>query len=145
MPEHPNAARYRHAFDQMWQAGDVAPMVELLDPDVSWTNDIGAGPWRQIEGRSVLLEMFGAWGALFDGTFTHELVDVCASDSNVVAILHESGTARSQRFDNLALYRYEVGPDQTYLRVRTYDRDREAIEAFWAAVGPVDAAALTPS
>lgn len=42
-------------------------------------------------------------GALFDGTFTQELVDVCAGGSNVVAILHESGTARGQRFDNLAL------------------------------------------
>jgi hypothetical protein len=91
----------------------------------------------------VLLEMLGAWGELFDGTFTQELLDVCASDSNVVAILHEFGTARGQHFDNLALYRHEIGPDGTYVRARTYDRDREAIEAFWAVVGPVDTAVQT--
>lgn len=137
MVEHANAVQYRAAFETMWQSGDPSPMIELIDPDVSWHNDIGAGPWRDIQGRSQLLEMLGAFGELFEGTFTQELVDVCASDDNVVAILHEFGTARGQRFDNLALYRYELGPDATYIRVRTYDRDREAIEAFWSAVGPV--------
>jgi ketosteroid isomerase-like protein len=140
VPEHPNAARYRSAFEQMWQTGDPSAMVGLIDPDVSWSNDIGAGPWREIEGRDQLLEQLGRWGELFEGTFTQELVDVCASDDNVVAILHEQGTARGQRFDNLALYRLELGPSGTYVRVRTYDRDRDAIEGFWSAVGPVDGA-----
>ena len=143
MSEHPNATNYRTAFEQMWQTGDATAMVGLIDPDVTWTNDIGAGPWRDIQGRAQLLEMLGHWSELFDGTFTQQLVDVCGSDDNVVAILQESGTARGQRFANLALYRYEIGPDATYVRVRTYDRDREALEAFWSAVGPVDSP--TPS
>jgi ketosteroid isomerase-like protein len=137
MPEHPNAARFRLAFEALWQRGDLAPTHALLREDVHWVNDIGAGPWRDLHGKQAVLEMLAGWMALFDGGFEHQLIDICASDRNVIEILREVGTARGQLFDNLALYRFELDVDGAVAQVRTYDRDRDSIDAFWAAIGPV--------
>ena len=133
--EHPNATRFRNAFDDLWAHGDIESSMNLMRDDIVWINDIGAGPFHRFDGKEAVLTLFADWTALFDGGFTHQLVDICASDHNVVQILHETGTARGQYFDNLALYRYELDHDGLATHVRTYDRDREAINAFWAAVG----------
>jgi ketosteroid isomerase-like protein len=132
--DHPNAVRFRSAFDDMWRCGDIEPTLQLMRDDVVWINDIGAGPFHRGDGKESLLALVTEWMALFDGTFTQELVDICASDHNVVEILHETGTAQGQRFDNLALYRYELDDNGLVTRVRTYDRDRQAIDEFWANV-----------
>jgi hypothetical protein len=39
--------------------------------------------------------------------------------------------------DDVAYYHFELDDEALISRVRTVDRDRENIEAFWAAVGPV--------
>ena len=132
--DHPNAVRFRSAFDDMWRCGDIEPTLQLMRDDVVWINDIGAGPFHRGDGKESLLALVTDWMALFDGTFTQELVDICASDHNVVEILHETGTAQGQRFDNLALYRYELDDNGLVTHVRTYDRDRQAIDEFWANV-----------
>lgn len=137
MADHPNAARMRAAFEALWPDGDVAPALALLRDDVHWVNDIGAGPWREAHGKQGFLEMFSQWTSLFDGGFQQEVIDVCGSDRNVVVILREIGTASGHVFDNLALYRFELGGDGLATDVRTYDRDRDEVTAFWAAVGPV--------
>jgi ketosteroid isomerase-like protein len=139
MKEHENAARVRAAYDAMWQHGDSAPLVTLMDDDIVWINDVGAGPWRELQGAQVVMEGLGQWMALFDGGFSQEVLDVCGGDHNVVVVLREAGTARGHRFDNIALYRYEFGASGKVVRVRTYDESREAITAFWDAVGPVSA------
>jgi len=132
--DHTNAVRFRSAFDDMWRCGDIEPTLQLMRDDVVWINDIGAGPFHRGDGKESLLALVTEWMALFDGTFTQELVDICASDHNVVEILHETGTAQGQRFDNLALYRYELDDNGLVTHVRTYDRDRQAIDEFWANV-----------
>jgi len=132
--DHPNAVRFRTAFNDLWERGDQEPILRLLRDDVIWINDIGAGPFHRIDGKESLLTQLAEWNALFDGGFTHELIDICASDHNVVEILHETGTAQGQRFDNLALYRYELDDNGLVTHVRTYDRDRQAIDEFWANV-----------
>ncbi len=139
MPEHPNATRARLAFEALWQ-GDPAPSLALLHDDVHWVNDIGAGPWHEFRGKQGFLELFSGWTSFFDGGFEQQLIDTCASDRNVIQILREVGTARGHVFDNLALYRFEFDADGLAIEVRTYDRDREAIAAFWEAVGAVDVA-----
>ncbi|MEO6570647.1 MAG: nuclear transport factor 2 family protein [Ilumatobacteraceae bacterium] len=135
---HPNSDRYRQVYDALWNDADVGPMLDWLGDDVVWTNDIGAGPFHRFEGKAAVMGLWVRWNALFDGGFNHELVDVCASDDNVVAILHEVGSARGHQFDNLALYRFELDTSGQIRVVRTYDRDRDAIARFWDAVGAVD-------
>lgn len=137
--ENENAARVRAAYDALWQRGDSALLVALMHDDIVWINDVGAGPWRELQGAQVVMEGLGKWMALFDGGFSQDVLDVCGGDRNVVVILREAGNARGHRFDNLALYRYEFGASGKVVRVRTYDESREATAAFWDAVGPVSA------
>ena len=47
----------------------------------------------------------------------------------------ETGSVKGNHFDNVALFRFELDAEGRVASVSTYDRDREAIKAFWAAVG----------
>jgi hypothetical protein len=85
----------RRAFDDLWERGELDPTTRLLRDDVVWVNDIGAGPFHRGPGKESFVTLFAEWTALFDGGFAHELVDIGASDHNVVEILHEVGTARA--------------------------------------------------
>jgi ketosteroid isomerase-like protein len=140
--EHPNATRIR----TMWQAanaGDQAVADELVADDIVWSNDIGASPWREVVGKQACLGFALAWQELFDFTFAYDVLDACGSDASVVLVLREHGTARGHHFDNQALYYFTLDPDGKVARIQTYDRDREAIDAFWDAVGPVDTSPTT--
>lgn len=137
--EHPNATRIR----SLWQAanaGDPNVADELIADDIVWSNDIGAGPWPELVGKEACLGFALAWQELFGFTFTYDVLDACGSDSSVVLVLREHGTARGHKFDNQALYHFTLDPDGKVARIQTYDRDRDAIVAFWQAIGPVTAA-----
>ena len=54
MPTHPNADAARRAFDAFWIHGDVQPMLDAAIDDIVWTNDIGAGPWREVRGKDAV-------------------------------------------------------------------------------------------
>jgi hypothetical protein len=131
MTDHVNAVRYREAFEALWVRGDQSVM------------DAMAGPWRELLTPEAVAEFLTGWYTLFDGGFRHELIDVCASDKSIVAILREVGMARGHTFDNVALYRYSLDEEGLITTLRTYDQDRERTEAFWAAIGPVDGLAAT--
>lgn len=134
MPEHPNAARAREAFHAFWDDGDLQPMLDAASDDIVWVNDIGAGPFREVRGKDEVVAMQLWWSDFFGGTFRHELIDICASDERVIEVLREVGERDGHVFDNTALYVYEVDPDrpEQFRSLRTYDRDRDNIEAFWS-------------
>jgi ketosteroid isomerase-like protein len=141
MAEHPNATRFRLAFEALWQRADGDPTMALLADDVVWINDIGAGPWHEFHGKQGVETLFTEWMAFFDGGFEHRLIDICASDRTVIEILHEVGTAKGQAFDNVAYYHFTLNDEGLVSSVLTVDRDRENIDAFWAAIGPLPTAA----
>ena len=132
MPDHPNAASRRAVFNAYWERGDMAPMLEATSPDYVWCNDEGAGPWRRLEGLAESMVFATWWAEFFEGTFRHELLDVCASDDHVIEVLREVGEKDGHVFDNVALYLYRLGPDGRYESVQTFDRDRGAIREFWS-------------
>ncbi len=142
--EHPNATRIR----SLWQAanaGDQGAADGFVADDIVWSNDIGAGPWREVVGKQACLDFGLAWQELFDFTFTYDVLDACGSDTSVILVLREHGTARGHHFDNQALYHFTLDAEGMVIRIQTYDRDREEIVAFWDAVGPVSpAASATP-
>lgn len=132
MPDHPNAASRRAVFNAYWERGDMTPMIEATSPDYVWCNDEGAGPWRRLEGLAESTVFTIWWAEFFEGTFRHELLDVCASDDHVIEVLREVGEKDGHVFDNVALYLYRLGPDGRYASVQTFDRDRGAIREFWS-------------
>jgi ketosteroid isomerase-like protein len=66
--EHPNATFARNLYTAL-AAGDVATVFDALADDLVMINDIGAGPWRELYGKQAVLEFWGRWMDLFDGTF----------------------------------------------------------------------------
>jgi len=88
--------------------GDYELVSAIFRPDVHWINDIGAGPYREAHGIEEVFTLLGQWNGLFEGTFHEEIIDVCGSDDNVVAILHETGSVNGHQFDNLAFFRFEL-------------------------------------
>ena len=134
--EHPNATRIR----SLWlaaNAGDPTAAEELVADDIVWANDIGAGPWRELVGKEACQSFGLAWQELFEFTWVYDVLDACGSDSSVVLVMREHGTARGHHFDNQALYHFTLDEEGKVARIQTYDRDREAIVAFWDAIGPV--------
>jgi hypothetical protein len=97
-------------------------------------NDIGAGPWRENRGREAMMQFWGGWAELFDGTFRQEILDATGFADRVVLIVHETGTVQGQSFDNRAIYLLELDDDGRWTSLRTVDMDHEKVRRFWAAV-----------
>lgn len=134
--EHPNATRIRTSWLAA-MSGDPVAAGELATDDVVWINDIGAGPWRRLDGLQACGEFALAWQELFDFTWTYDVLDACGSDQSVVLVMREHGIARGHHFDNHTLYHFTLDSDGKVTHIQTYDRDRDAITAFWEAIGPV--------
>ena len=132
MSEHPNATRFRAIFKALWVDGDMQPMIDSSVDDYVWINDIGAGPWRHLQSKDEAMAFALWWTEFFEGTFRHELIDVCASDDRVIEVLREVGEKDGHVFDNVALYVYDIGPDGRATALRTFDRDRDAVVEFWS-------------
>jgi ketosteroid isomerase-like protein len=130
--EHTNATVARNLYASL-AAGDVATVFDALSDDIVNLNDIGAGPWREVRGKQALLEFWGRWTELFDGTFRQDVLDVIGYDDRIVIVVHETGTAQGRQFDNRAIYLVTV-EDGKWTELRTTDMDTDKINAFWAAV-----------
>lgn len=118
------------------EAGDFETVLAAFDPDVVWVNDAGAGPWAgRYEGIDAVAGMFAEFLGFFEGTFVQEVVDVCTSDDRAVVVHQEWGEHGGHTFENRAVWvhRYEGG---RIVEVWTFDVDRDAGAAFWAAVRP---------
>jgi len=131
--KHPNLTRVRDAFDAL-ASGDIEPAFAMMGDDFLNENDIGAGPWRENRGKEGMLRFWTGWMELFDGSFGQEFLDGIGYDDRVVVIMHETGTARDQAFDNRAIYLFELDGSGRWSALRTFDMDREKIRRFWNAI-----------
>jgi ketosteroid isomerase-like protein len=131
--EHPNVTRAREAMSAL-AAGDTEPVFARMRDDIVNLNDIGAGPWREQHGKEAMMRFWAEWMDLFDGTFRQDILDAIGYDDRVVLIIHETGTAQNQAFDNRAIYLLEVDNNGMWTALRTMDMDQNNIHRFWAAV-----------
>ena len=97
--EHPNATFARNLYAAL-AAGDLATAFDALADDLVLINDVGAGPWRELHGKQAVLEFWGQWMELFDGTFRQEVMYVLGYDDRIVLVIHETGTAQGQAFEH---------------------------------------------
>lgn len=141
--DHPNAVRAREVFAAM-AAGDIAPAFALMTDDYVMHNDIGAGPWRELQGKAEVLDFWTRWMELFDNSFRQEILDVLGYDDRIVMVVHETGQAHGTPYDNRAIYLHEVREGK-WTSLRTIDLDPENCRRFWATVPTPDlSAASTP-
>jgi ketosteroid isomerase-like protein len=131
--EHPNLTRVRETFAAL-AAGDVEPSWAMMREDFVNLNDVGAGPWREQRGREAMMRFWDGWMVLFDNTFRQEILHGVGYDDRVVLIIHETGTAQGQTFDNRAIYLMELDEAGKYAVLRTMDMDLDKVERFWSAV-----------
>jgi hypothetical protein len=71
---------------------------------------------------------------LFDNTFRQEILHGVGYDDRVVLIIHETGVAQGQTFDNRAIYLMELDEAGKYAVLRTMDMDLDKVHRFWSAV-----------
>jgi hypothetical protein len=111
LTEHPNVTRTRTAFLAAHQ-GDVGPFDAMLPTDFVMVNhDNGVPPeLHLIDGKDAFFGFYGQWLTFFGGTFAQDLLAIYG--------------------DDLITMR-----DGQWARLETFDRDREANDRFWAAVG----------
>jgi ketosteroid isomerase-like protein len=130
--EHPNVSLVLSTVDAI-MAGDFATVVDALRADFVNINDIGAGPWREAHSRDEFLTLFGEFAAVFEGTFRLDVIDALGYDDHVILVLHETGSAQGNNFDNRAIYLIRL-VDGKWASLRTLDMDRDSIQRFWADV-----------
>lgn len=129
---HPNTDLALRGF-QAIQRGDLSVILELLHPDVTLVNDVGAGPWAgTFVGRDAFLTMLLEFVTFLEGTYEQELVALWADGERIVELVHETGERSGQRFDNRAVILLDVR-DAQVVHVRTIDFDRAGMAAFWRA------------
>ncbi|MHC1560231.1 nuclear transport factor 2 family protein [Actinomycetospora sp. C-140] len=134
LAEHPNVTHTRDAFLAA-QQGDVGPFDAMLPDDFVMVNhDNGAADQAEIVGKDAFFGFYGRWLTFFEGTFAQEPLGIYGDAERVVMLVHETGRRGDAVFDNHAVYVITMRDGQ-WARLETYDRDREANERFWAAVG----------
>lgn len=118
MPEHPNAAVIRRAYE-VYASGDAAAMREQFTDNVVW-HIKGAGDFDgDYTGPDAVLGFLGRLAAETEGTFRLDVHAILADDEHGVALL----TATGQRKGRTA--------NSNIVHV-THLRDGKTAE-FWAA------------
>ncbi|GAA4791555.1 hypothetical protein GCM10023200_28520 [Actinomycetospora chlora] len=139
--EHPHVTATRTAFLAA-QQGDVGPFDAMLPTDFVMINHDNGVPahLHVIDGKDAFFAFYGQWLTFFGGTFRQDLEAIYGDDERVVMLVHETGRVGDAVFDNLAVYLIAMR-DGRWAQLDTFDRDREANDRFWAAVGGPEALA----
>lgn len=100
---------------------DPAAIGDLLTDDVVY-HFPGRGPVAgSYRGREAVLELFGAFGSLFDGPLQMASHDVVASEAHVLDLATYTGTRAGHPF--------------TWNTVRLYHVDADRISEIWLMIG----------
>lgn len=131
MTQHPHAVSGQAAWDALAD-GDPGPAFDQLSDDVVIDNGPGAAPWSHVEGKEALGTMMVEFLSEFRDDWKQQGRVVYADDDVVIAIVHETGTAKSgDRFDNRAIWISRFGAAGTVNRIWTVDLAHEELEQFW--------------
>jgi ketosteroid isomerase-like protein len=131
--EHPNVAVVGETLGTLAR-GDAGPVYARMREDFAMRNDVGAGPWREIDGRDAVMAFWTRWAEWFAGTFRQDVTDAIGWDDRVVLFVHETGTVSGEPFDNRAIYVLDIDADGGWTGLRTLDMDPQNCARFWSRV-----------
>lgn len=77
--------------------------------------------------------MFGEYLEFLDGTFTHEVVDVCVSAERSMSFVIERGAKGGHAYENRAVWVWRFNGGRI-VDALTVDVDRDAALEFWRSV-----------
>ena len=130
MSEHPNAMMIRGLFAAFRNA-DLATIQKTIPEGAAWNFP---GRRGQLAGRHVgcdaVLGFLLKVGALTDGTFHLDLIDVTASDDNAVALFRGHGQRLGRTLDNPTCLHFHIR-DGVVAEVWGYVWDLYDVDDFW--------------
>jgi ketosteroid isomerase-like protein len=125
----PHETMLRSAYDAV-STGDFAPMLGMLSEEIRWHVE-GESPLAgEYEGKSGILEFFGAMAELYGGTLVVEVADVVANDHLGIVLTNESATVDGHdlAWTSARVYRIENGVVVGFTACTD-----DAYHSFWSA------------
>lgn len=125
---HSNEQMLRGAYDAA-STGDLAPMLGMLSDKIRWHVDGDSPLAGDYEGKSGILDFFGAMGELYSGTLAVEVADIVANEHRGIVLTKESATMDGEdlAWTSAHVFRFERGKAVDFT---AYTDD--AYHAFWS-------------
>jgi len=131
MNEHSNAIRIRELF-AAFEHGDVAKIQETIPEHAVWRFPGRKGKLAGTHaGREAIFSFLLNVGALTNGTFHLDLVDVIANDRHAVALFTGSGQRNGKVLDNPTCLRMRLEGGKV-VEVWEFVWDLYDVDEFWS-------------
>src|SRR5689334_15227586 len=104
---HPNEELFRSGY-AAFARGDIATVMATMANDIVWTvpgRTAFAGTYK---GHEEVLGFFGKLMEASEGTFTLEVVDMCANDDYVYAQVHETAVRGGATLDQHGVHVWKM-------------------------------------
>lgn len=129
--DHPNATRVRELF-AAFERGDVAKIQETIADNAVWHFPGRKGRLAGThKGRDAIFAFLLNVGALTNGTFHLNLIDVIANDRHAVALFRGSGQRNGKVLDNPTCLRMRLEEGKV-VEVWEFVWDLYDVDEFWA-------------
>ena len=128
--DHPNATRVKELF-AAFERGDVGLIQETIAENAVWRFPGRAGKLAGAHsGRDAIFAFLLNVGALTEGTFHIELIDVLANDRHAVALFRGSGKRNGKVLDNPTCLRMRLENGKV-AEVWEFVWDLYHVDEFW--------------
>jgi len=124
-----NGALVRGAYDA-FSRGDIPSAMAAMADDIVW-HVPGRGPLsRDYRGHAEVLDFFGHFMKLSDGTFQLRVDDVLAKDDRVVVLCTTSAQRKGRSWSSPQIHVWTV-KDGKATTFREYAGDEQTEDEFW--------------
>ncbi len=128
--EQANQALIERAYDAFAQ-GDIPTVLEILAEDILW-HVPGRGPLsRDYHGHAEVLEFFGHFMELSEGTFRIAVDCVLAKDDRVIVLVTESAQRRKREWSSPQVHAWTVKDGKATVFWQ-FQGDQQTEDEFWA-------------
>jgi ketosteroid isomerase-like protein len=125
-----NAASIVGAYEA-FSRGDIQSALAVFAPDIIW-HVPGRGPLsRDYRGHTEVLEFFGQFMRLSDGTFKIRIDEVFAKDDRVVILCTETAQRGDRNWSSPQVHVWTV-KDGRAIAFTEYEGDQQGEDEFWS-------------
>jgi len=128
--EQTNQALIERAYDA-FATGDIPTVLEILAEDILW-HVPGRGPLsRDYHGHAEVLEFFGHFMELSEGTFRIAVDSVLTKDDRVIVLVTESAQRRTREWSSPQVHAWTIKDGRATV-FRQFQGDQQTEDEFWA-------------
>jgi ketosteroid isomerase-like protein len=134
MSQHPHVTKIAEVYDGM-ACGNPLPLLSVLAPDVAWHFPGSSWMAGTQHGPNDVLRLFLNVGAMTDGTFKVEAIDIVGGDRHVASVVRASATREGRRFETPAVVVWTFEHGQV-VDVREHVFEVAGLDEFWGDASP---------